>query len=67
MDARRSAKNFASTMIIRTFATSLNWNESPLMFTDRWAPRLDVPIASTTERSPRVKTYKSGANAPSHA
>ena len=54
MRSRRSAKNFASTMIMRTFATSLNWNERPAMFTARCAPRLDVPICNTTARSPSV-------------
>jgi len=67
MEARRLAKNFASTMIISTFATSLNWNERPAMLTERCAPRLDVPMASTTASSPSVKTYNRGANAPSHA
>jgi len=37
------------------------------MLTDRCAPRLDEPITSTTESSPKVKTYSRGANAPSHA
>ena len=56
MEDRRSAKNFASTTIMRTLATSLNWNERPTKVTERCAPRLELPIARTTASRPSVKT-----------
>ena len=63
----RSAKNFASTMIISTFAISLNWKQTPKRQIVRWAPSDSTPIASTAARRPNVKRYASGANVPSQA
>jgi len=63
----RSAKNFARTTIASTFATSLNWKDSPASVTDRCAPSDSRPMTSTIARSPSMTRYRSGAKAPSHA
>ena len=45
MRSRRPARNAASTVIISTLLTSLNWKSSPATVTDICAPKRVVPTA----------------------
>ncbi len=49
----------ASTMAIRTLATSENWNWSPKMVTQRETPPMPVPMAMVITSSPRLMRYSS--------
>ena len=44
----------ASTMAIRTLATSENWNWRPTMVTQRETPPMPVPTARVSTSSPRL-------------
>ena len=56
MRSRRPARKVASTVIIRTLLTSLNWKSRPATVTDICAPKRFVPISIVIVRRPRTTT-----------
>ncbi len=50
--SRRPDRKLASTVIIRTLLTSLNWKSSPATVIDIWAPNRLVPTNMVRVSSP---------------
>jgi len=52
MRSRRLDRKLASTTIISTLLTSLNWKSSPATLIDIWAPNRLVPMSIVSVSSP---------------